>query len=384
MPAPYSMGANDTGSAASLVTSVSVTTTAGDVIVVNIWSALPVTSVTDTKGNSYVPVNTSGGASQWVTTGKTAVLTNGVDTVTVTFSSAGGANVKLVGVPGAVYAPVDVNASASGTGTSLSVSTGVPPLGAGQIAIAQLASAAGTLTLTGSFTLLGSSHNLSPEFTITAYQTGVGASVTASATTGASGSWIAQVVTLQMTSFVNAAPNPPSQRAGTLATSADMNALANTALFLRTPPMVIAQSLTSGTGQSLTGGSATAVQYASLLRDTDGFFSTGLPTRLTVQTPGFYKVRYSIPFAVGGGNCQVFVRIQTGANNPAGAGVQTPFWYGFSAAANSIDGTVCGGGVMPFYFYAADFIQVMATVGTTSNMPVSPQAALVSMRMVST
>lgn len=379
MPTPYSMGSNDSASTASLVVAVSVTTSAGDVIAVAAWSAQPVTRVTDTQGNSYVLARAAGGASFWVTTGKTNVLTSGTDTVTITLSSAGAANAKLIGVPGVHYAGLDSHNSATGTGTSVSLGTGNLTTSSGEIALALVANTTSGPTWSGAFVALGTVvHNLSPEFL------GAGwASITSAATATAtitSGTWAALVITLQITSFVGSVPGPPTQYAGQLATSTDMNALANSALFWRRPPMVIAQATT---GQSLTGGVQAAVQYSALLRDTDGFFSTAFPTRLTVQTPGIYKVRYSIPFGVAGVSCQVLVRIQTGANNPAGAGVQTPFWYGFASAAGGIDGTVNGGGVMPVYFYAQDFIQIMATVATTSTMPTSPQAALVSMRMVS-
>jgi hypothetical protein len=383
MTAPYNYGSSSTAGATSFnVAGVAAIMAAGDVLVVNVWSATAATGVTDTKGNSYVLVSVKGGVSQWVTAGKTVAVVSG-DNITITLASSGAGNADVIGVPGAAYAPVDIIAAATGSGTSLSVATGAPVLGLGQTAIACFASAGGAPSITGSFTALGSSHGASPEFLQTAYQAGVNASVTASAT-ATTGAWAVSVVTLQMTSFVNAAPVPPSQFAGQLATSSDMNALANTALFLRRPPMVIAQSVTTGTGQSLVAATDTPVQYSSIPRDTDGFFATANPSRLTVQTPGIYLVRYSIPFAVAGQNCQCKVRITTGSNNPAGAGVLSIFWYAFAAAANAIDGCVCGGGILPVFMYALDYIEILAQVVTTSNMPIAPQPAITSLRMVST
>lgn len=383
MPTPYSYNSSSNAGATSFaVAGVNGLMTAGDVLVVNVWSAQTATGVTDTKGNSYVLANAKGGASQWVTTGKTVALVSG-DSITITLAASGAGNAVVIGVPGAVYAPVDAINSATGTGTSASVSTGTLITNDGQTAIAMVASAASLPTWTGSFTGLATSHGASPEFVGTAYQAGVGSSGATASATLTSGAWSALVVTLQMTSFVNAAPSPPTQYAGKLATSPDMNALANAALFLRRPPMVIAQSATGGTGQAFTGGSQAAVQWSSLQRDTDGFYSPSQNTRLTVQTPGIYKVRYSAPFAPAGVSCQGMVRITTGANNPAGAGVQTSFWYSMASVSGSLTGLINGGGVLPVFLYVLDYIEIMLTVNTTSNMPTTPQPAIVSMRMVS-
>lgn len=381
MTVPYLLNAGSTAGATSFTVAGNAVMAAGDVLVVNLWTATAVTSVTDSQGNSYIPVNLKGAASQWVTAGKTVALA-AIDTITIKLTSSGAGNAVVIGVPGAIYAPVDAINSASATSTSASVGTGTLITSDGQTAVAMVASAASLPTWTGSFTGLGTSHGSSTEFLGGAYQQNVGSAGATASATVTSGAWIALVVTLQMTSFVNAAPNPPKQLAGQIAMSSDMNALAQTALFMRRPPMVIAQSNTSGTGQSMTVATS-AITYSTVQRDTDGFFAPSLPTRLTVQTPGFYSVRYSIPFAAAGVNCQIWARLQTGANNPAGAGVQTPYWYAFAASGNGNDGCVCGGGLIPVYMYQADFIQVMASMNTAANMPVSPQPAIVSMRMAS-
>lgn len=383
MANPYTLNTGSMASGTSFTVTGSASMAAGDVLVVNIWTAQAVTSVTDSQNNSYVLVNARTTAQQWVTAGKTVAL-SGTDHITITTASAGAGNAVVVGVPGAVYAPSDATGSASGTGTSASVTSDALITADGQTAIALVASAASVPTWTGTFSAgaLGTSHGASTEFIGAAYAAGVTAPVTATATL-TTGAWIALVVTLQMTSFVNATPAPPVQYAGRLATSADMNSLAQTALYLRRPPMVVAQSATSGTGQSMTSTPAGVQFTGGVLRDTDGFFAPANNTRLTVRTPGFYRVRYSVPFDVAAQNCQCMARVTTGSNNPAGAGVTSSWWYAWAGAANSINGCACGGGIIPVYLYVLDYVEILQNVVTTSNMPVTPQPAIASLRMVS-
>lgn len=377
---PYTVGAASTGASATIAVTPSTSTTAGDCLVANIWSQFPVTDVRDTQGNSWVPVNQRLGAQQWVTTGKTKAL--GADTVTVTQGGSGAGNVVIVGVPGAAYAGVDAINHTTGTSNAPSVATGSLITDDGQTAILAVANSAGLPTsFGGGFTGLGTSHGSSTEYLQAAYLQGVGAAGVTGSAAVPSGTWIAMIVTLQMTSLVGSVPPVPTQLAGTLATSSDMNALSTAALWQRRPPLVIAQS---ASGQSLTGGSAIAIQWDRMLRDTDGFFNAANSTRLTVQTQGIYKVRYAVPFGVAGVDCQCKVRITTGSNNPAGAGVTSAWWFGYCQAANSIDGCVVGGGILPLLMYPGDYIEILATAGTTTTVTNSLQPAHAALRMVST
>lgn len=351
---------------------------AGDTVVVSVWSTSPVASVTDSQGNSYIPANLSGNNSQWVSAGATVPLITSQH-ITVTFTSSCMANATVTTITGAWYGGIDAASANSGTGTAWSVVTGPPTYAGTQVAIVTAASGAGTPTFAAGWTALSSAHGSSTEFINTAYQI-----ITGQATAGGpvpSGAWSAVVLTLIVAPWTEGtAPLPPSQYAGQLATSSDMNAMAAAALWLRRPPMVLAQTNSSGTGQSMPS-SGQAITFSSILRDTDGFFALSAPSHLTVPVNGIYKVRYSVPFTVA--NCQVWVRITTGSNNPAGAGVQSSWWYGWAGAGNGNDGCVCGGGVLPLPLYQGDYIQIFATPATTANMPVSPQPAIVSMRMVS-
>lgn len=52
--------------------------------------------------------------------------------------------------------------------------------------------------------------------------------------------------------------------------------------------------------QSMANG-ADVVQFATISRDTDGMFSTILPTRVTIRTQGIYDVKMNVHFTAGGG-----------------------------------------------------------------------------------
>jgi hypothetical protein len=172
-------------------------------------------------------------------------------------------------------------------------------------------------------------------------------------------------------------PTIPTMPAGYIATAADMNNLAYAVQFLLNKP--IARAVDTAGTQAVTI-TDTAVTFGAASFDTDGMWNIGTPTRLTVATPGFYKMDYCVQAAVASGtsiNMNTRLTITTGANNPAGAGVATQIYagYGGGSSAGGLRAAGHASGILPFYMYVADYISVSviaASAGSTLSISAFP------------
>ena len=169
-----------------------------------------------------------------------------------------------------------------------------------------------------------------------------------------------------------AIPSVPPLPAGHVVQLADLQALASAASFLLAPPMTKALDETGG--QTI-GTSSTTINFTNNPIDIDGAWTAGNPSRFTIQTPGWYKIRYAISLDnIGGvGPFVSWVKSTTGANNPAGAGVvSSPFWSGYSPSTASGANVFLGAaGLWPFYLYTGDYLQVScfgAASGAVTNI----------------
>lgn len=164
-------------------------------------------------------------------------------------------------------------------------------------------------------------------------------------------------------------PALPSLPAGYVAQLGDLQALAYAAQFALTKPMT---QVYDNTGGQAIGTSFGAVTFTTSIFDIDGMWLAGNPTRLTVQTPGWYSVRYGINVGTVGGVYTTCVASTSGANNPQGAGVASGnYWAGMSDEAATSVGWANGGGDWPFYLYQGDYLQVFveaAVVGSSTGI----------------
>jgi hypothetical protein len=123
-----------------------------------------------------------------------------------------------------------------------------------------------------------------------------------------------------------------------------------------------------GAGAQAIGIATTVISFNTKDFDTDGMWASGTNNRLTVQTPGWYKVRYGVSTsAVVGVTMNHSLRATTGPNNPAGNGiVGTQHWAGYNVIP-SAGGVGAGGasGIWPFYLYIGDFLQVTSIANAT-------------------
>jgi hypothetical protein len=165
-----------------------------------------------------------------------------------------------------------------------------------------------------------------------------------------------------------AIPVIPTLPAGYVVQLADLQNLAYAATFALTRPM---SSVIDNTGGMAITTSFLAVSFTTEIFDIDNMWIVGSPKRLTVQTPGWYKVRYGINLSSAGGQYNTAVGSTTGANNPLGAGVNSAkYWAGYCDEAAGTSGWASASGDWPFYLYQGDFLQVFvqaAAAGTSTG-----------------
>lgn len=149
-------------------------------------------------------------------------------------------------------------------------------------------------------------------------------------------------------------PTIPSMPAGHIATVSDMNALSAACTFLLTKPMAKVRDTAGGVNFTTSGA---VITYTTVDFDTDGMWSAGSPNRLTIQTPGWYKLRYMVNQNGSSSATNAAAVGVTGSNNPAGSGLSTNMlWASYS---DSEPGYMSGRGLWPFYLYAGDFIRLI-------------------------
>jgi hypothetical protein len=159
-------------------------------------------------------------------------------------------------------------------------------------------------------------------------------------------------------------PTIPTMPAGYIAQAADMNNLAYAVQFLLGKPISRVYD-TTGT-QAITTASV-LVTWGAASFDPDGMWSSGTPTVLTVQTPGFYNMDYCVQGAASPTiNMNTGLLVTTGPNNPAGSGISTPAYPGYGGGSQT-GGQRCSGhasGVIPWYLYIGDTVGVNVVAGS--------------------
>lgn len=163
-------------------------------------------------------------------------------------------------------------------------------------------------------------------------------------------------------------PSIPSLPAGYVAQLADMQNLAAAATFALSRPVAYVVDTIGGQAISTTIGS-TIPSYDTVLYDADGTWSSSHKGRLTIQTPGWYKIRYGTNCGSGGATCKTGVASTTGSNNPQGSGIQSAWQWGAAAVSFSAGQIAFPGasGLWPFYLYAGDYLQTTVFASGSGN-----------------
>lgn len=156
--------------------------------------------------------------------------------------------------------------------------------------------------------------------------------------------------------------------AGHVVKAADMNAIEDCVTFLYNKPICRIHATSNQTVSTLSFP-GTILNFDVADFDPDGMFNLSNPGRLTIQTPGWYRMMYSVN---GGttGTAVIDTSIigTTGPNNPEGSGfpigggssitTENAFWAGYTV--NDAPGCAGGGGIFPFFLYQGDYVQVYA------------------------
>lgn len=161
-------------------------------------------------------------------------------------------------------------------------------------------------------------------------------------------------------------PTIPAMPAGYVATTADMNNLAAACTFLLGKP---AARVHDGAGGQTIGAANTTIAFNTKDYDTDSMWASGTNTRLTIQTPGWYKFRYGVSSTTGGHVISSKILSTTGPNNPAGSGITSgEHWAGGTVTSATAGGTAGCSGIWPFYLYIGDFLTVRALGEASGNV----------------
>ncbi len=86
-------------------------------------------------------------------------------------------------------------------------------------------------------------------------------------------------------------PRPHLWTAGDQPSAESFNEISDAIEFLSNPP---AAYVWASTTQSMSNATFTALNHQNELRDNDGMWSAGNPSRLTCQTSGWYELEYGI------------------------------------------------------------------------------------------
>lgn len=141
---------------------------------------------------------------------------------------------------------------------------------------------------------------------------------------------------------------------GRVVTADDMNALAYCCQFAMNKPYTRVHATST---QSIPSATPVAINFQAADQDSDGMWASGSPGLLTIQTPGYYKVRYAVGAPNSG--CNGFIQGLTGANNPAGSG-QTiaPQWGSYFLGTTAV-GCLGASGIIKQYLFPGDTLSVM-------------------------
>lgn len=161
-------------------------------------------------------------------------------------------------------------------------------------------------------------------------------------------------------------PVCPAFPAGYVVQLADLQNLAACCTFMLQKPMT--KIIDTSGGVSIPNASSqVAVTFSSAQFDVDGMWNSGNNSRLTVQTPGWYKIRYGIETAGGSGDFfNAYCQSTSGPDNPVGSGQSLNTCWPSSSGGNNY--LVCGAaGIWPAYLWSGDYIEILIRSSTTGN-----------------
>jgi hypothetical protein len=155
-------------------------------------------------------------------------------------------------------------------------------------------------------------------------------------------------------------PTIPTFPAGYIVQQSDLTALSAAAAFLLNKPFT---RVVDNTGGVSIPTSFLQISFTAAEIDVDGMWKASNPNILTIQTPGWYKVRYTVAISTpNNSDYNTEVSFTTGPNNPLGSGTNFGSFY----ASYVTDGAfmhASGSGIIPYYLYSGDQVHLHVISG---------------------
>lgn len=163
-------------------------------------------------------------------------------------------------------------------------------------------------------------------------------------------------------------PTVPTFTAGSSPSYATLNQLGYAVSFLLQPPKAVLQQINAAPfsgGQAIAATTATAIGWNSAISNSDSAWSAANNTRVTCQTPGYYlfEAVWQSTAETSSGYRGAFFQVTTGANNPGGAGLITPFGSSRPpnvTSATGVNYTAVGAALISPYLYVLDYVELIA------------------------
>jgi hypothetical protein len=165
-------------------------------------------------------------------------------------------------------------------------------------------------------------------------------------------------------------PTIPSFTASTVASIASLDQLRQCGNFIGTQQVAV--SLKRSTDQTgIVANVATAVAWNVEELDSDGMFSVGNPTRVTVVTRGWYRFHVVLPLpnVATAASTAAYLQVTFGSSNPRGSVGTTCVFGGEyqSHTVSSDDVSLRASGQSPCILYPGDYVEayVQSSVATS-------------------
>lgn len=169
-------------------------------------------------------------------------------------------------------------------------------------------------------------------------------------------------------SFHGIPPVIPTENAGVISASSDLNAWGYACNFLLgnttgTNPVFFLQAATTQTIAT----SFTQINFSNsgaIFKDNMGGWSGGNPGAYVIQAPGYYHIEWSMSAASGAGNLECYALAATSSSNPYNPSALIAFQHTNRQATSAVT-VASAGGLVPIYLTAGDEIALFAAVGTS-------------------
>jgi hypothetical protein len=171
-------------------------------------------------------------------------------------------------------------------------------------------------------------------------------------------------------------PSIPDFEAGNIVSGNDLNSVASAVSFFMGGKPRFSLAFGGVPSFAISVGSLGPVPWFNTTPyffDNDSGWSSSAADRYTVQTPGYWLTDWVISVGTGATWLAACLQVTTSASNPFNPSTTLQYQFGSRAQSGSTV-AVSGGGLIPIYLVAGDYLQVDAQAGTAANASFSPRS----------